>query len=133
MKYIITALVSALLALLFTKEYYPSVKMTTVHDTITVQPAPIVIEKVRAKLIYKRDTIIKTAPFVATVDTVYKRDTIMVSYSYPENEMNMAIRLATDTVYNEVKTIAISNNKNDWWHTPAAAAGGLLLGIIISK
>lgn len=133
MKYIITALVSALLTLLFTKEYYPTVRTTTVHDTITVQPAPIVIEKVRPKLIYKRDTIIRTTPFVATVDTVYKRDTIMVSYSYPENEMNMAIRLATDTVYNEVKTIAIPCEKGDWWHTPAVAAGGLLLGIIISK
>ena len=133
MKYIITALISALLALLLTKEYYPNVRITTIRDTVTIQTEPIVLEKVKPELVYIRDTIIKTKPFVATVDTIYKRDTITVNYHFPKNEMNMAIRMATDTLQKDVKTIELPCDEGEWWHSPAAAAGGLIIGIIISK
>ncbi|TNE35134.1 hypothetical protein EP342_02060 [bacterium] len=133
MKYILIAVLSMLLGFGISQEYYSKVEKIVKTDTLTIVPEPIVLERVKPKLIYKRDTIIETKPFTAILDTIYKFDTIQVNYDYPENNMRIAIRMATDTVYNEYETLKEECKKQEWWEAPAIAAGGIILGILITK
>ncbi len=116
-----------------TKIYYPNQIINHSTDTITIVQEPIVIEKIKPKLIYKSDTVIQTHPFTAWVDTIYKLDTIQVRYDYPENEMKLAIRMATDTVYKEREIVVSELQKEPWWEDPLIATGGLVLGYLLSN
>jgi len=133
MKDIILVILALLIGMAITKVYYPNQIINHTTDTLTIVQEPIVIEKLKPKLIYKSDTIIQTRPFTAVVDTIYKYDTIQVRYDYPENEMQIAIRMATDTVYNKKEIITIESQKEPWWEDPLIATGGLVLGYLLSN
>lgn len=133
MKDIILVILALLIGMAITKIYYPNQIVNHTTDTLTIVQEPIVIEKIKPKLIYKSDTIIQTQPFTAWVDTIYRYDTIQVRYDYPENEMKLAIRMATDTVYNEREIITSAPHKEPWWEDPLIATGGLVLGYLLSN
>ncbi|MER3329261.1 MAG: hypothetical protein RIF34_06740 [Candidatus Kapaibacterium sp.] len=133
MKDIILVILALLIGMAITRIYYPNQIINHSTDTLTIVQEPIVIEKIKPKLIYKSDTIIQTQPFTAWVDTIYKYDTIHVRYDYPENEMMLAIRMATDTVYKEREIITSEPQKEPWWEDPLIATGGLVLGYLLSN
>ena len=133
MKDIILVILALLIGIAITKIYYPNQIINHTTDTLTLVQEPIVIEKIKPKLIYKSDTIIQTRPFTAVVDTIFKYDTIQVRYDYPENEMQVAIRMATDTVYNEKEIITIEPQSEPWWKDPLITTGGLVLGYLLSN
>lgn len=132
MKYILIAIMAAAIGFGISNQYCPSYNTILRTDTITVIPEPIIIEKIVPKLVYKSDTVIVTQPFTAIVDTVFRTDTIRVRYDYPENEMKLAIRMATDTVYQQ-KIQVTECDRSAWWEAPAIATGGVILGILISN
>ncbi|MCX7909862.1 MAG: hypothetical protein N2560_10175 [Ignavibacteria bacterium] len=68
-------------------------------DTVTiVRPTErIVVRKLKPKIVYLRDTIIQTQPFIASFDTIIKKDTIYLTYNFPTNEMNLDIKKGSDT------------------------------------
>ena len=133
MKDIILVILALLIGIAITKTYYPNQIINHTTDTLTIVQEPIVIEKITPKLIYKSDTVIRTHPFTAWVDTIYKLDTIQVRYDYPENEMTMAIRMATDTVYKEREIVTNEPQEQPWWKDPLIATGGLVLGYLLSN
>lgn len=133
MKDIILVILALLIGMAITKMYYPNQIINHTTDTLTIVQEPIVIEKIKPQLIYKSDTIIQTRPFTAVVDTIYKYDTIQVRYDYPENEMQIAIRMATDTVYNEREIVISEPQYQPWWKDPLIATGGLVLGYLLSN
>ena len=133
MKDIILVILALLIGIAITKIYYPNQIINHTTDTLTIVQEPIVIEKIKPKLIYKSDTIIQTRPFTVWVDTIYKYDTIQVRYDYPENQMQLAIRMATDTVYNKKEIITIEPKSEPWWEDPLIATGGLVLGYLLSN
>jgi hypothetical protein len=133
MKYVVIALISILLGFGLSQQYFTETEQIVRVDTLTVIPEPIVIERVKPKIVYKSDTIVRSKPFTAVIDTVLKLDTIRVSYDFPENNMRLAIRMATDTVYNSYETIIEKCPKSKWWETPAIATGGVLLGILVTN
>jgi hypothetical protein len=133
MKDIVLVILALLIGMAITKIYYPNQIVNPTTDTITIVQEPIVIEKIKPKLIYKSDTIIQTRPFTAFVDTIYKYDTIQVRYDYPKNQMQLAIRMATDTVYNKKEIITIEPQSEPWWEDPLIATGGLVLGYLLSN
>jgi hypothetical protein len=132
MKYILIAIMAAAIGFGVSNQYCPKYKTVLRTDTITVIPEPIIIEKIAPKLVYRSDTVIVTRPFTATVDTVFNTDTIRVRYDYPENEMQLAIRMATDTVYQQRLEVT-ECDESEWWEAPAIATGGMILGILISN
>lgn len=132
MKYILIAILAAVIGFGVSNQYCPQYKTVLRTDTITVIPEPIIIESITPKLVYRSDTVIVTRPFTATIDTVFRTDTIRVRYDYPENEMQLAIRMATDTVYHQ-KIEVIECDETAWWETPAIATGGIIIGILISN
>lgn len=132
MKYILLAILAAIVGFGIADKYFPTTNIVRTTDTITVVTEPIILEKITPELIYRSDTVIVTKPFIAIVDTVYKTDTIQVSYLFPENEMSIAIKMATDTIYNQrIEPVICKESK--WWETPAIATGGLIIGILISN
>lgn len=132
MKYILIALFAAIIGFGVAEKHFPTNNIVRITDTITVVSEPIIIEKITPKLIYRNDTVIVTKPFIASADTVYKTDTIQVSYIYPENEMSIAIKMATDTIYNQ-RLEPVICKESKWWEAPAIATGGLIIGILISN
>ena len=103
-------------------------------DTTTKAKEPEVIIKYKPKIVYLRDTTIKTKPFEFKIDTILKRDTVYVSYRFPQNIFDMTIKSKPDTIIN--KTIKISipvDKKEKWWKTPAYILGSVAVGIIIGR
>lgn len=102
------------------------------RDTIViVKPAPpIILERIKPKIIYRRDTIVQTQPFVAQLDTIIQHDTIYLRYTFPENYIDLRLLPKPDSI--RIHTITITRDR-PWWELPATAIGGLLVGFIMGK
>jgi len=116
----------------------PVIKTETVTtiDTIyhTLPSDTITIEKMYAKRVYIRDTIIETRPFVATIDTVIMNDTIRMGYSFPENYFSLQYRSGVEEIPIPYTTIIETKiRKRAWWELPVAIVGGGLVGYAIGK
>jgi len=113
-----------------------SVQTIIKRDTVIVvkQAEPIVIEKSRTKLVFKRDTLIETKPFTAIIDTIIKRDTVYAKFDFPENSFDLWIRKKPDSTM--VHTIYITKEiikERPWWEAPAFTIGGTIVGYVIGK
>lgn len=105
-------------------------------DTVLIikEAEPIVIEKIKPKIIYKRDTIIETKPFIAVVDTVIKRDTVYAKYEFPDNSFDLMIRKKPDSTM--IQTIYITKEimrERSWWETPVYIIGGVAVGFTVGS
>lgn len=103
-------------------------------DTIVrIVPAePLIVERVKTKVIYKGDTIVEARPFVATVDTVVKQDTIFARYEFPENLFSLNLRRSDDTLRTVmVKTEVVKSEGRDWWEGPAIGVAGVVVGYLL--
>jgi hypothetical protein len=105
-------------------------------DTVfkTIEKEPIILEKIKTKIIKQKDTIIKTYPFIAKVDTILKRDTIKISYDFPQNIFSMNIRRMPDTLALQKMLITkMIKIEPPWWETPAFIAAGTLIGYVLAS
>ena len=104
------------------------------RDTILkkVKTKPLILEKVKTKIIYTKDTVIITKPFKAIVDTVIKRDTVFAQFQYPQNLFSLSIKSKPDTIktysiiYKELK-----EKKEKWWEKPLIIFSSLTAGYLI--
>lgn len=108
----------------------------TKYDTVLIvkESEPIIIEKARTKLVYKRDTIIETKPFTATIDTIVKFDTVFAKFDFPENTLDILIRKKPDSTL--IHTIYITKEiikERPWWEASAYTLGGTIVGFVIGK
>jgi len=110
-------------------------KSMYVDTVIRLIPSePLILEKVKAKIVYTRDTVIQTQPFVASVDTILKQDTVFARYEFPENLFSMNLRRADDTLKTVmIKTEFMKDNCNNWWKSPAIAVAGVIAGYLLRK
>lgn len=118
------------------KYCYEYTNIITKRDTVVIvkQAEPITIEKAKTKIVYTRDTIIQTQPFIAVVDTIIKRDTIFAKFDYPENSFDLWIRKKPDSTL--IHTIYITKEivkERPWWEAPAFTLGGTIVGYVIGK
>jgi len=103
-------------------------------DTVIkiIEREPIVLEKIKTKIIKQKDTIITSYPFIAKVDTVLKRDTIKVRYEYPQNLLSLNIERYTDTLALQKFLITeMIKVESPWWEAPAYVAAGTLIGFVL--
>ncbi len=136
-----TILILVMIALSFflgrsTKHCEPITNTIIRKDTVLIikESEPIVIEKIKPKIIYKRDTMIETKPFVAVVDTVIKRDTVYAKYEFPENSFDLMIRKKPDSTM--IQTIYITKEimrERSWWETPVYIIGGVAVGFTVGS
>ncbi len=107
-----------------------------IRDTIIeiVTPEPIILENVKTEIRYIRDTIIQTRPFVATIDTIIKRDTVRCYYTFPDNILSMHIARQQDTIItHHINFNQSSIAKRPWWQDPLIILGGIISGYAIKS
>jgi len=97
------------------------------HDPVFVEgPAHVIYVR---DTITRRDTIIETRPFVASLDTVVQRDTIGVLYRFPQHTFSVAIRQSPDSIRYETRTITMTNyEQRPWWIDALTHVGAVALG-----
>ena len=116
------------------KERYPVKKV--IRDTVyeVVEAEPLVIEKVRTKIIRRFDTVIKTRPFTAKLDTIVNRDSVRAEYDFPENLMSLDIRRGPDSLRLQNMTVFRTDPREEhWWETPAYVAGAVIIGYLLGS
>ncbi len=106
------------------------------RDTVIIvkQSEPIVIEKAKTKIIYTRDTIIQTQPFIAVVDTIIKKDTVYAKFEFPANNFDLWIKKKPDSTL--IQTITITKEiikERPWWEASAYSLGGAVIGFLLGK
>lgn len=105
-----------------------------VTDTVIkiIKRKPIVINRVKTKIIYTRDTVIITKPFIASLDTILRQDTVSAKYQYPENLFSIAIRNRPDSIkVEQVTIIKTIEREQPWWEVPAYILSGVATGYLI--
>ncbi len=105
-----------------------------VTDTVirTINRKPIIINKVKTKIIHTRDTVIITRPFVALLDTILRRDTVSAKFQYPENLFSVAIRNSPDSIaIEQVSIYKTIEKERPWWEVPAYILGGVATGYLL--
>jgi hypothetical protein len=108
---------------------------TKIDTVIKVLPSePIVITKMKAKIVYVRDTIIETKPFVAQIDTIIKYDTIQAKYEFPENYFSLLVRPKPDSI----RTVTITVKEGyeiepPWYETPLTFFAGVGAGVLLKS
>jgi len=116
------------------KEPYPVEIIKT--DTVLryIEKAPLIIEKVRIKVIRQSDTVIETTPFTARIDTVIRCDTVFAEYEFPGNIFSMRVKFRPDTLQLEKQTIVKTIEKDrPWWEAPAYLIGGTIIGFLLGN
>ena len=113
-----------------------SVQTIIKRDTVIVvkQAEPIVIEKAKTKIVYTRDTIIQTQPFIAVVDTIIKKDTVYAKFEFPANNFDLWIKKKPDSTLIQTITITKEITKDrPWWEASAYTLGGAVIGFVLGK
>ena len=106
------------------------------RDTVLIvkQAEPIIIEKAKTKIVYTRDTIIQTQPFIAVVDTIIKKDTVYAKFEFPANNFDLWIKKKPDSTL--IQTITITKEitkERPWWEASAYTLGGAVIGFVLGK
>jgi hypothetical protein len=107
-----------------------------IRDTVLkiIKPDPIIINKIRTRLIRTADTIIRTNPFRAELDTILQRDTIRMFYEFPANLLSLDIRRKPDTsLTHNITLLPEPSASKNWWESPAILAIGVIIGYLIAK
>ena len=108
----------------------------TVYDTVVAlrQSKPIVITKCKTKTIHTSDTLYRTPPFTAIVDTIIVHDTLRAEFQFPANTLSLELRRMPDTTLVEractTKTIT---EKQPWWRAPLYFLTGALAGYYLGN
>ncbi len=128
-------LIVTLFALLIWKGQRPQRETRIIYDTIvkTIEAKPIVVEKVKTKVKYIRDTIICEKPFVAELDTISSGDTIVAQFYFPEKEISLRITRAADTLRIPTPIAKVESKQTNWWEKPLFFLSGLALGWLVFK
>ena len=78
---------------------------TQTNDTTIIERTPIKVIQKEGDIVYIKDTIIQTQPFIVKLDTIIQHDTINVDYTFPQNKFNMLLRQHPDSIITKTVTI----------------------------
>ena len=109
---------------------------TIIKDTVEklVYKDPIIITKMKTKIIEKADTVVQAVPFTARIDTIIKYDTINARFEFPENLFSLQVRKKPDSALFETRTVFRTVEKEKpWWETPAYVIGGTVIGFLLGS
>ena len=105
---------------------------TTRDTTISWKERRLISVRDTGRIVYLRDTIIETRPFVASLpDSLYDGDTLNVDYYYPNNMFEVMLRRRPEKVETVTNYITITKEVEKpeaWYIKPLWTTGGLLIG-----
>lgn len=109
-------------------------KIDTCYQEKIIEHSPIKIFQ-EGKIVYIRDTIIESKPFVASIDSVMTRDTIKVSYAFPQNRFDIDLHRMPDTVHTKILILNKTTEcpPEPWYIKPIYAGAGLLIGFGLGR
>ncbi|HPI20316.1 MAG TPA: hypothetical protein PKY56_08095 [Candidatus Kapabacteria bacterium] len=133
---ILSIIICLLLIFFFVNKNESKNIVTFQHDTLYLikEAEPIVIEKAKTKIKYIKDTVFKSQPFVAELDTIVRQDTIHSSFIFPENLLSLEIKKKPDTT--KIEKITITKEilqKESWWKEPLIFISGCAAGFLLFK
>jgi len=138
-KYKISSIILAIIScILFAKILTNNTQNTDIRyiierDTVIVNQREVIeVDRIVPKILVRRDTIIKTQPFVATIDTVIRRDTVFLRYDFPENLFTMKLTPAADSIKIE-KIYEYKEKELTWFEKATMFAAGFGIAFLISK
>lgn len=112
------------------------IKEVIVKDTIEKikYSEPIIITKVKTKIIKTSDSQVVANPFISKLDTIIRNDTISAVYEFPQNLLSIRFNSPPDTIMmRKVEIIRSNQDEKRWWEVPLYIAGGLILGFLIGS
>ena len=95
---------------------------------------PIIIEKAKAEIVYRSDTVYVTQSFSAILDTVVQFDTVFVRYDFPEHLINLSVKHKVDT--NAIVEIIVENKVEESrssWETVLIAITSAVIGFLLGN
>lgn len=101
-----------------------------VVDTLFIETEQklIEVEKLPAKLKHTQDS---SGGFRAEADTVISRDTILISYSYPENNFSFTAKLSRDSlIVEKISSFIPLTVEEAWWENPLYLLIGIIIGLL---
>jgi hypothetical protein len=107
------------------------VKIDTVE--IVKQSEKIVVQKAKPIVKYLRDTIYKTRPFIAQLDTILKHDTIKAIYTFPEHLFDLKISSRADTFRIPQAIISTSRKEPNLFDRIIHFVAGATFGYALSR
>ena len=114
-----------------------AVRVVELRDTVVhVRHVPEVRYVVKARRVVKRDTVVLPMfPFVAEHDTVIAKDTVSVSFSYPEFSFGVWLRKAPDSVVvvYQRDVVPVQQRGRSWWKEAAEKLGLVFGGFVLGR
>lgn len=101
-------------------------------DTVYIEKLPLIIRDIKPKIIYRKkiDTLVEYS-FTARIDTVIQKDTISVTYKFPENAFSeIYYKPQPYPLITKTETII---KERPWYEAPAYLLGGLLTGYLLGS
>ena len=103
------------------------------YDTIIkLQPAkPVILTKIKTKIIVQSDTVIQFHPFISKLDTVVNSDTISTKFEFPQNLFSFDFKKKPDSIsIQKMVVYQPVEKKRQWWETPAMILTGAVIGFV---
>ena len=106
------------------------------RDTV-YRPKKVIAFRDTGSIVYMRDTIIESKPFVASLpDSLYDGDTLNVDYYFPNNMFEVLLRRRAEKVETITRYITIIKEVEKpeaWYVKPAIGGGGVALGYALKS
>lgn len=97
---------------------------------------PMVVARQKAQVAFVQDSVVRTQPFVARMDTVAAGDTLSVEYRFPEHLITAELRRRADTLQTVVvreRTVEVRLERRRWWEELATHLGAALVGYVVAR
>lgn len=97
---------------------------------------PVVVARQKAQVAFVQDSMVRTQPFVARMDTVAAGDTLSVEYRFPENLMMAELRRRADTLQTVVvreRTVEVRLERRQWWEELATHLVAVVVGYVVAR
>lgn len=117
-----------------------SVKVETIHDTVSIVRQPIVYSAPASNVVLIRDTQYITNAFVAKHDTIIVKDTIHQEFAYPQMMFSLAIKRTMDSIPIQHQKIFIYDTfrttktiERPLWLDILSHAGATGIGFVVGR
>jgi len=97
---------------------------------------PVVVVKRRAQVAFVQDSVVRTQPFVARMDTVAAGDTLSVEYRFPEHLLSVELRKRADTLQTVLvreQTVEVRFERKKWYEEVATHFATAVVGYLIAR
>lgn len=97
---------------------------------------PVVVARQKAQVAFVQDSVVRTQPFIARMDTVALGDTLSVEYRFPEHLMMAELRRRADTLQTVVvreRTVEVRLDRKRWWEELATHVVAAVVGYVVAS